>query len=332
MLGGAAGDLMRTLFPANLGATGAYAMVGMAAMVAAATRGPIMAILIVFEMTGEYRTILPLMLACVSAVLVSRALMADSIFTLRFSREGKRIEFGRESAILHSYHVEDVMETQPPLIPVRYTFDKILNLFLSNNESHYYVVDEAGTLAGRISIHDIKEVLHRRSLGQVLIAGDLCGPVTQVVHRKDDLEHCLLLLGEEDADDLPVLESPERPLLVGVVTRRAIFEIYNREVLHQEVLGIKISHEDSPREERVELPAAYQVRLLAPPPAWIGQSLRELRLRERFRVEVLAFKRSGRGGGPRSELPDPDRRLAPGDRLVVVGHTDALAALPRLIG
>ena len=119
-------------------------------------------------MTGEYRTILPLMLACIAAVLVYRSLLDDSIFTLKFTREGLRLGVGRESAILRSYQVQDVMEYNPVTIPIQFSYDKILRLFLTNPDSHYYVVDQNDRLEGRITIHDVKGILHEESLGKVL--------------------------------------------------------------------------------------------------------------------------------------------------------------------
>jgi len=105
MLGGAFGALLQPWLGVSVGA---FTMVGMAAMVAAATRGPITAILILFEMTGEYSIILPLMLACIIGTLVSQGLMTDSIFTMKFALQGRRLNFGRESAILKSYHAPSI--------------------------------------------------------------------------------------------------------------------------------------------------------------------------------------------------------------------------------
>jgi CIC family chloride channel protein len=324
MLGGAYGSLVGALFPANVGAVGAFAMIGMAAMVAATTHGVLTAILILFEMTGEYRIILPLMLACITAVLVAKNLLADSIFTLKFTLRGQQLEIGRESAILRSFHVQDIMEANPPTIPLNYSLDKILNLFLTNQDSHYYVVDQNRHLAGVITIHDVKNILRDDSLGKVVIAADLYSPVSHLVYRRDNLEDCLLLLGEEDAPDLPVLESQDRPHLVGIITRRVIFEIYNREVLHKEDLGIQLVHGDTHLHDLVELPASYKVLLLTPPDFFVGRSLHDLQLRQDYGVSVLAVKKREWSGGAHNELPDPERPLKAGDRLIVVGHVDDL--------
>jgi CIC family chloride channel protein len=278
-------------------------------------------------MTGEYRVMLPLMLASVAANVVYRTLIADSIFTLKFTREGRRLEFGRESAILKQYHVADIMDANPVTVPHDATFDHILKLFLAGDEEHYYVTDETGGLAGRITIHDVKDILHEESLGQILIAADLVEEAPAMVFRDDNLEDCLLSLGTEDTGDLPVLMSRAQPVLVGVVTRKAIFEVYNREVLHQEDMGIKLVHGEARMRDCVDLPEAYKVQVLVPPASWLGSSLLDLGLRPRYNISVLAVKHRRLLGGAQNELPDPKRPLEPGDRLIIVGQVDDLERL-----
>lgn len=327
MLGGAFGAVMHLVFPASTGAVGAFAMVGMAAMVGAATGGPLTAILILFEMTGEYRIMLPLMLASIGAALVYRAFMKDSIFTLKFALAGQSLNFGRESALLRSFHVEDIMETNPATVSVEDPFDHVLKLFLENPEEHYYVVDQGGELVGRISIHDVKDLLHERKLGRLVIAGDVATPVPEVVYRQDNLEDCLVKLGRRDSIDLPVLYNRDKTALVGVITRRAIFEVYNREILNQQDSGIQLVTGEARMHDCVELPETYKVQLFTPPAGWLGLNLRELALREKFNVSVLAVKKRTALGGLVNEIPDPDQGLGPADRLIIVGESRDLERL-----
>jgi CIC family chloride channel protein len=327
MLGGGFGAVLGKVMPGAHDPVGAFAMVGMAAMVGAATGGPLTAILILFEMTGEYRVILPLMLASIGAALVYRSLMQDSIFTLKFARRGQELQFGRESAILRNYQVQDIMEVNPVTVAVDARLEEVLKLFLSNTVEHYYVVDKQGRLQGRISIHDVKEILHEESLGAIIIAADLCSEQDEVVRRLDNLEDCLIALGHHDSTDLPVLYSAEHPVLVGVVTRQAILEVYNREVLHHRDRGIQLVTGEARMHDCVELPEQYKVQLLTPPDAWYGRTLRELEQRQRWGISVLAVKQRTLLGGLANSMPAPDRPLGQGDRLIVVGEVGDLDRL-----
>lgn len=93
MLGGAFGALVHTLFPDWTGGSGAYAMVGMAAFFAAAAKAPTTSILILFEMTNDYRIMLPLMAATVGSVYLSHQLLPHSIYTLKLFNRGIRYPY-----------------------------------------------------------------------------------------------------------------------------------------------------------------------------------------------------------------------------------------------
>jgi CIC family chloride channel protein len=93
MLGGVFGTALDALFPGATGGPGPYAMVGMAAVFAAAAKAPATSILILFEMTNDYRIILPLMAATVASVSLSHRLLPHSIYTLKLHLRGIRFPY-----------------------------------------------------------------------------------------------------------------------------------------------------------------------------------------------------------------------------------------------
>jgi len=97
MLGTAFGQLVHALLPGVTASPGAYGLVGMGAVVAAASRAPMTAILIIFELTGEYRIILPLMFAVALATGISHLLSRDTIYTLKLRRPRHRDRPGAAS-------------------------------------------------------------------------------------------------------------------------------------------------------------------------------------------------------------------------------------------
>jgi CIC family chloride channel protein len=96
MLGGAFGMGVHALYPDWTGGAGAYAMVGMAAFFAAEAKAPTTALLILFEMTNDYRIMLPLMAATVASVVVSHRLLPHSIYTLKLYRRGIGFPYAEE--------------------------------------------------------------------------------------------------------------------------------------------------------------------------------------------------------------------------------------------
>ena len=326
-LGGLVGRAAEVLWPAATGSPGAYALVGMAAVMAAVTHAPITAILLLFEMTGGYEVILPLMLSCIAAVAVAQSLTRDSAFTLGFRERGLDVNYGRESAILRDFYVEDVMHPEAPVVDVRTRFGEVLDRFLEHDIDRWYVVDGNEQLVGSIDLHGIKSVLAEQGLRWVVIAADVMKPVGTAVLRRENLEEAIHALSSSQEDEVPVLQSPDDRRVVGLLSRGDVLDLYDREVLRKDVLGVKLVHRDERTADYVDLPSQYVVRSVPVDRAWAGRTLAELELRERHGVHVLAVKRPGRRLAGRNELPDPHEPLQRRDRLVVVGHADDLAAL-----
>jgi len=108
MLGGLFGGLVHQWFPDITALPGAYALVGMAAVFSAAARAPISGVIILFEMTGDYRIILPLMLSTGIATLLGGYLEKESIYTMKLSRRGIHLRHGRDVDIMQGVQVSEV--------------------------------------------------------------------------------------------------------------------------------------------------------------------------------------------------------------------------------
>ena len=112
MLGGAFGCAVNALFPGVTAAPGAYALVAMGGMVAGTTYAPITAILIIFELTGSYSIILPLMITCILATVINSAVRRGSIYTTKLLRRGIDIMAGRARNVLESMLVSEAMSDE----------------------------------------------------------------------------------------------------------------------------------------------------------------------------------------------------------------------------
>ena len=125
MAGGFFGTVVHGLFPEVTASHGAYSIVGMGAVVAGTTHGPLSAILILFEMTGNYRIILPLMIACILSSVAARQLFEDSIYTLKLARRGVNLRAGKEINVLSSIPVREAMNPDVETIPENLSLGKL---------------------------------------------------------------------------------------------------------------------------------------------------------------------------------------------------------------
>ncbi len=232
MLGSSFGFLLQYLFPSANISTGAYAMVGMGAVFAGAAQAPITAIMILFEMTGDYKIILPLMIACVIATLVIKKISRDSIYTLKLSRRGINILNLKRDDLIDTIPVSEAMYKRVITVTETTAVKNAGLLIKSTTHRGFPVLDENGRLTGMVAQQDINKALNSgRGEKQVkeIMVRDLV-----VCYPEETLKTALERLGERNIGRIPVVEQNDHTNLVGLITRKGIITAYNRE-LHRRI-------------------------------------------------------------------------------------------------
>jgi len=234
MMGAAFGKIANVLFPAVAGPPGAYALVAMSAVFAGVARAPITSIVILFELTGDYRIILPLMLATVLSTLISERMSSESIYTLKLVRRGVRL--GRDMAIdlLEGFRVSDVYRKEPTVFMAGERMSGILDRIADLPDDLYPIVDKAGTYRGAIYLEDVPRVFaEREDLGEILVAQDVAShPPT--VQPTDDLPKVLKQLERDRLEAIPVVASDGSKRVVGTLRRGDVVQLYSRELARRE--------------------------------------------------------------------------------------------------
>ena len=197
----------------------AFALVGMGAFLAAATHAPIMAIIMIFELTLDYQIILPLMLACVVAYYISVTIERRSIYAEALKRKSA----GDYSRQLAELHVRDLMKPNPLTISLTTGFSEIGDKFINTRFNYLYVTDH-GRFLGAVSLHDIKSYLNTPELAKVVIAGDLLRDSIPVVRANASLTEALERFSHHDGERLPVL-SQDRQLAGSIAKTDVILAL-----------------------------------------------------------------------------------------------------------
>lgn len=245
MTGGAFGMVLHTLLPGQTSLPGAYALVAMGGVVAGTTYAPITAILIIFEMSGTYSIILPLMLTCITATVMNSTIRRASIYTTKLLRRGIDIEAGRERHLLEHMLVKEAMTSDVVTIPESLPLQQIIWTFKTQNAPYLHVVDDDGRLTGIISFRDIRTVLQEEGLQQLVIAMDLGTRDLVTVTTDDTLQTALDRITESGVSQVPVLVPGERQTLAGTLTESAINNAYNSAIVKHEIMSD--SKQDDPR-------------------------------------------------------------------------------------
>jgi CIC family chloride channel protein len=231
MLGGAFGALVGQAAPALTAAPGAYAMVGMAAFLAATTQAPLTAAFLLFELTASYMIVLPVLFAITAALTVGRALGVPSIDELELQKRGINLRAGKETSILQSLRVADVMSRDVQVVPDRMPLRAILNLIASSRHEFFPVVDESGNMTGALTLQDLREVLFEEQLTNLVVAKDVARDGVVADTAEDTLGRALDLLAKHDVPALPVIERRDSRRVVGLVRRDALLVAYNSQLL-----------------------------------------------------------------------------------------------------
>jgi CIC family chloride channel protein len=218
MLGAAYGQTLQNIAPTSAGPAGAYAMIGMGAVFAGAARAPITSVVMLFELTGEYKVILPLMTAIVLATAVSHLLTADSIYSLKLRRRGINLEDAPRASVLTTVTVGEVMKPVGPSLAKETTLLEAAAALAFVPAGQLPVVDAAGSYLGIITSRAVAETLadgdHDQS--SVLSIVEMIDAVGAEVRLSDALDAL-----ESARGAIPVLD-PGRTTLVGWLTHQRV--------------------------------------------------------------------------------------------------------------
>src|SRR4029079_402727 len=176
------------LGPTVTGPYGADAAVGMAAIAAGTSHAPISAILILFEFTGNYDLILPLMIAAIIASLLANGLQPYSIYTEALRRKGIDVSLRMEEAVLAALKAADLARPDAEVLRPGDPYRKVVETFLQAHRRRLFVVGPGERLQGAVRLEDIQHSLDPPEVLTAVVAADLMVPVSHVL-RPDERLH-----------------------------------------------------------------------------------------------------------------------------------------------
>ncbi len=231
MAGGSYGWLVHWLFPAYTASPGAYATVGIGSFLAAATHAPLTGIFLLFEMTGNYRIIIPLMFSSIIGTLVAKRLYPDSIDTVDITKKGIKIHMGREAAIMSGIRIKDIMRGDFITAPEDSTLDAIINDMIGKEKFYIPVVNPEGLMTGIVSFQDVRPVLLEEKIKGIVRARQVATEEVIVMYPDEDLNAAIERFSLKDIAEIPVVTRQEPKKVIGMVSRGDVISAYNKEVL-----------------------------------------------------------------------------------------------------
>jgi len=314
MAGGLIGVAANSLFPGSVGPVGAYALVGMGATVAATTHAPLTAIIIMFELTGDYRIILPLMIASTLATRLTTWNSRESIYTMKLTRRGVDLHKGRDVNVLRDVPVQRVLRPVGEAVPASMPGVELLAMVASGDRSEYVVCDETGHPTGMISLDALRPLFAAGNEARARPAGELARPIGEPLHMSDTMDTALVRMQTEHAASLPVVEDGD---VQGWVHLEDILTAYRAEIFKRDMVQ-GMADAFGSTNKTYAAAGGIVIREGDAPFTFDGRSLGALELRKRFGVTVLVIKREA-DGVEEILVPNAETPLCSGDRLLVMG-------------
>ena len=307
MLGSAFGLTVNGLFPGITAPAGAYALVGMAALFAGAAHAPITSILILFEMTDDYKIILPLMLASVVSYLIAAKLSPDSIYTIKLRRRGGYVPPRTEVSVLDRILVVDVMTTEYQTVPPELPASELASVFHGDLVRSCPVLDAEGQLVGIVTEFDLEKAEVEGGVEQLTVA-DLMTTDLVTCTPDEMLRAALGRFSKRDIHQIPVTDKKDPKKLLGVLRRaEALWDYSELLAEHEHLLartgvGLPAASRDSVQMEVHVKPEHSKLTF---------KKIRDIEAPDQCVIAILRR-------GERAVIPRGDTVIEPGDFLVLL--------------
>ncbi len=324
MLGGVFGTAVHMFLPAITASPGAYALVGMAAVFAAATHAPMTGIIIVFEMSNDYRLILPLMLATVISTLVSMAMRKETIYTLKLVRRGIQLRSGRDVDIMQGITVSEAMRPEAYTIPHSLDLTDTTAVLNKYHRRGLPVVDENDDLYGIVTIFDIERATERGVPNKTLVK-EIASKNVLVAFPDETMADVMRRLSVRDVGRLPVVARENPKKVLGLIRRQDLIRAYTLALTNR----AKIQHRmDQLRLRKVDNTEFVEVQITPESPS-AGKTIAELAGNLPYDGVIVSLRRpSGL-----VEVVHGNTLIKPGDTVIAfINHASKAALFNALLG
>ena len=240
-VGGAYGLIAASVFPELATSVGVYAVVGMGAVAAAVLGAPISTTLIIFEITGDYRLSLAVMLAIVVSTEITHHFFGASFFAEHLRRRNVDLRDGFETEVLDTIKVRQILDhgtnVAAETIFMEMPINEIREKLSASSSGELFVVQPSGELYGTITLQDCGVTLFDPECNALLRAADIARLHPPVLNEGDNLGTAMQVMRESGEDHIGVLRDPHTKVFTGCVHHRDVMTAYNRALL-------KVRHEE----------------------------------------------------------------------------------------
>lgn len=217
-----------------------YALAGMGAFVAGTTFAPITAIFTIFELTYTEEIILPLMVSCISSVMIGRTLFGYSVYEMKLLRKNVNLIRGRDVAVLRQIPVSEEMVEEFETLDVKADMMTVIRKMNKTAFPHFVVVNEENRLAGVLSPRDVQKVMtDLELLTDLVITADIMVRNVITISPQDNLLNALFLFEAHHISFLPVTDPDDNTKVIAILRRDDMLKAYREKVFSGHILSAR---------------------------------------------------------------------------------------------
>ena len=233
------GALLGYLFSESISLTGViqlpvanFTLVAMAGLLSGVFHAPLTGIFLIAEITGGYELIIPLMIVSAISYGVARYFMPLSIDYKKLAEKEHIVATDTDSYLLSNIRLKGFLETDFSEVGYDSTLREMVNIVSTSRRNIFPVLDREGHLKGLITIDDIREIMFKQELYDVIKVKDLVHPATIILTEKDDIQTAMKVFDQTHLWNIPVVYGG---LYKGFISKSTILERYRASLINSSV-------------------------------------------------------------------------------------------------
>jgi CIC family chloride channel protein len=282
-------------------------------------------------MTGDYKIILPLMIATIISLVITKS-QEGSIYTLKLRKRGINIHQGKEINVLKSMKVKDVMRPSIEILSPDTSMTDVIEKFMTSDHHEFYIKDEKGKIAEKISQVELGAIAPEyETLKDFVLAKDIATPNMTIVNEKDNLDFVMREFGKENISEIPVVSSSDPTKILGTVWRLDVITAYNKEILKRDLVGeVSTSLSNASHRKKVEVMEGLYLQEIDVPAFFISKKIKELDVRNKYQVDIILIKKKSGEGKLNTKIPSANYTFHAHDSLLILGERDKVEYMSKL--
>ncbi|MDH4249157.1 MAG: chloride channel protein [Deltaproteobacteria bacterium] len=224
------GHLMRTMFPmVEWSSASAFALVGMAGMVAGLMHAPLTGMFLVLEITGSYGLVLPLMLVSVIAMLISYFFEEGSVYTRELISRGELAKRGSDQHLLQTMAPRELVDKEDITLAEDMLLGQFVHIFKRAKRNVFPVVDpNSRTWLGVVYLDDLRPYLFDQAMYPIMTMGSVMHSDLPIIAADESALDAIQKFESSGAWSLPVIDKGR---FLGMMSKSTLFDRYRRELI-----------------------------------------------------------------------------------------------------